>query len=232
MQSTIRFVSFRDELFALEPEDFKVLRDRGVTISRIPKDVFPILQKTLLSSVNVQYFSWPEVYEKLLEQFKSSFPKKFSFHADENWLVVRVEDPDEEDKKVYDVRYDLLSQYAARYSFRVRQQVKNKEDHVLIRLVFVFDPSIIPSFYFGTNENSTTPLKYCLQLSPNCRIRFERQKSPTGMMGFKAVFEDKVGDDWSENTSRAFNFSYLSAETCREAVNFFGHLVSIIDTHK
>ena len=235
--SKLQLVSFRKELFPVKPSDYEILRENGVTVSRIQTDILPLLQRSLLKGIKIQVFPWVDVYELLVDHFIAHLPKPtYECIHEENWILINTDSIDKPDRQKLESRISQLTHYAGRYGFRVRFEHKEKKDkgsdYTLTRIVFLADPNMIPSFYFGSGESEDSTINFEFSLSPACRIRFLKRKSPAGVQSFTTIFEDKVGDTWVENTSRSFNFNYLKESDCRQAIGFFSHLISLIHPNK
>lgn len=229
----LRLVSFKLELFPLSPDDFNLLKDRGISVSRIPRDAFSALQSTFLKGVKVEVLPWVEVFPMLLDQFQSSFdPNVFEFRQEGTNILVHVDSIDTAHIKFLDSQVEVLRKFAGRYGFRVRFETKVKKAFVLGRIRFAVDPELIPGFYFGSGETTTSATHFAFHLTASCRVTFSKKLSPVGIPAFKVGFEDLRGDTWFESFSRAFHFAYLKTEECEGAVNFFIHLMSQMPPEK
>lgn len=227
----LRLVSFKRELFPIAPEDFKLLKASGINVTRIPRDAFPILEATFLKGVKVEVLPWGQVYELMMAEFANSFdPDLYSFQSDGNKLMILLDSVDAGHVKFLNARVSTLQHYVGRYGFRIRSESKVRKDHVLTRLVFVTDPNIIPGFYFGSGETDSSETELLFHLSPSCRVKMVKNKSAAGLPSFKAVFEDKHGDLWHETLSRSFGFSYVTADDCKKAIDFFVSILSFIES--
>lgn len=230
--TVLQLVSFRKELFPLSMGDYKLLRERSVTTTRIQKDTLPILQKSLLQGLKVTVFKWVEVYDLLLQQFQDSFDDDgmFSFKAEDNWIMVHMESIDKDDRAYLEYRVKLLQKFGGRYGFKVRHDVKVRKDSILTRLTFSADPELITSSYFGEEDPSSSELVF--HLSHACRVKFVKKDGPSGVAGMTVLFEDRTGNEWSQAFARSFFFSYVEAEDCRKAIGYFANLLSMIKPDK
>ena len=230
---TLNLVSFKRELFPAQPSDFSLLKERGISVSRIPRDAFLVLQHTFLKGVHVEVTPWVDVFPLLLEQFQLSFDDSvYEFRQEGSHILVHADSVETRHIKFLESQVELLRKYAGRYGFRVRFETKVRKSSVISRLVFAVDPELIPGFYFGSGEDSKSEVDLTFHISASCRVIFIKKLSPIGVPSFNVAFEDKIGDKWHSAFSRGFNFSYLKSEECRKAVDFFAKINSLMTSSK
>lgn len=221
----LNLVRFRGEYFPLAIRDWQLLNSRSLAVARISESSLQILKKTLLKGVKISFQPWATVYEQLLERFKDSFSADFAFDNAENWMLIRSEKNSQADKEL-STRIALLVRYCGRYGFRIAYMTKNRKDYNLTRLMFVPDKEVVPALHFNEGDLVDTPVELKFNLSPSCRVRFTKRKSPSGIPSLNVVFEDRFKDTWSETFSRGFNFSEIKKSDCDAAIGFFVALAS------
>lgn len=233
VKPTLNLVSFKRELFPAQPSDFALLKESGISVSRIPRDAFLVLQHTFLRGVHIEVTPWVDVYPLLLEQFQLCFDEDvYEFRQQGSHILVHIDSTETEHIKFLESQVELLRKYAGRYGFRVRFEMKVRNSSVIARMIFAVDSELIPGFHFGSGEDSKTETALVFHISPSCRVNFVKKLSPIGIPSFNVTFEDKVGDKWHASFARGFNFSYLNAADCRKAVDFFAKINSLMDPSK
>lgn len=226
--SQLTLVVFKDRYYPLADTDFTLMREHKITVGCIPEVTLSVLRRTLLKGVKIVEVRWIEVFYQLLEQFKASFSKhdaEYRFRSEENWIIVSVDSDDKEGVQFAQEQVTVLRKYAGRYGFALRSQVKERDGSTLIRASFIRDPEIVPSHHFRTPDLEDSGLRLNLHLSQSCRLVLENRKSPIGIPTVKALFQDRLGEEWKDGFARAFELHRLSSEDMLSAIGFFSDLL-------
>jgi hypothetical protein len=226
---SLNLVFFKRFAYPLGEADFTLLRQRKVTVGKIPEMALQMLRRTLLQGVRIVELRWVEIYDQLLEQFRSSFPDDgtYAFKNEANWILVRTDTKDKAARALVSERIAVLRSYAGRYGFALRSESRERDDVLLTRATFVADPEIVPSHHFRTHDIADSGVRLNLHLSGACRLVLENKKSPIGVPTFKSTFQDRFGEEWKDGFVRAFEFHRLSTEDIEAALGFFSDLLAL-----
>ena len=231
VKATVNLVKFKGEYFPKAEEDYRLLVDHKVPVFRISESTLEILRRVLLKGVRVEIETWSIVYPALLESFKASLLAQcdakdiFSFKNEQNWLMIATDTTDENNATEYvnlGTRfYNQMAEFMGRYGIRAKIESKVRSDHVLTKIDFSPDASIVPSFYFGCKEDYNVPMEMMFNLGNSARLKFSKRLTIQGEPTFGVIFEDRFGDHWQEAFSRGFPFKLMKPQDCEAAINFF-----------
>ena len=226
---TLNLVAFRHFFYPLDDDDFALLRKRKVTVGKIPEMTLQVLQRTLLKGIRITEVRWVDIYDKLLDQFRSSFPDDgtYAFKNEENWILVRTDSKEKADRNRVAERIAVLRSYSGRYGFALRSESREKGDAMLTKALFVSDPGVVPSHHFRTPDIADLGVKLNLHLSSACRVVLENKLSPIGVSTFKASFQDRFGEDWKDGFVRAFELHRLDVDDVEAAIGFFVDILAL-----
>lgn len=237
----LSLVRFRGEYFPFSETDFRLLRERNVSVFRISESTLDILSRTLLKGVKIEQHPWSKVYSDIISSFQASLLEAsaegvFQFKQEKNWMTIMVDTSDEETKEsnlsACNRHVNQLTEYVGRYGIRAVQQEKDREGYRLVRITFNPDENIIPSFFFGCREDHNAPLFLELNLSSAARLKFQKRLNLNGEPTFAVAFEDRFGDHYAEAFTRGFPFSSLKPKDCEAAIEFFVNLHSRLTIKK
>ena len=233
---TLSLVKLQGEYFPLAEADYRLLRERNVSVFRITEDTLNILSSALLKGVKIEQHPWGKVYPKLLESFKQSLLSKatsddaFGFKEETKTIIVMTDTSNpktaDSNKNECSQAANQLAEFMGRYGIRTKTDTKQKDGYSLTRLSFSLDENIVPSFYFGCKDDYNAPLFLDFNLSPVAKLKFSKRLSLNGSPTFSVTFEDRFGDHYEESFVRGFPFKDLLVKDCEAAIEFFVNLHS------
>lgn len=216
MASNINLVNFKDYLYPVSQEDYKVMVSLGVTASRFPARSLDILKHTMLKGVKIKIFQWADVYHDILNTFVSAATEAGLRCRTDEVTTVYVIKPSAVANETADQLIGHLTHYLARYSVRVLKEAKERDQGILWRLRMKRDLEIPNGMFYSDVQPPPT----VASLDFNA-FRVHLSVEDTGGLPTLTVkAQDKIGDDWVSGTSRTFPKSKLDREHAYAMVNF------------
>jgi hypothetical protein len=226
----LTLVRVNHEFFPYNQKDFDLLLKNNVVVFRIPSASLPLLLKTSLKGVKVEYLNKVSVLQKVRMTLETSLKKaEFSFKS---------EDPEKIVIKYLRSRVDEVegllksySTYLTRYGYKTSNTYKVGETFTMVRLALVRDPSLDPSKGFSLRPSSATPIAIAptlINFSPVARMALRVEDAPAALGSskvFSVAFEDKLSDTWVEAFRRSFDLTKVKRE---EVQAFTAGLVNLM----
>lgn len=217
MTTSINLVKFKDHLYPVSPDDYKVMIASGVSAARLPVASLDILKATLLKGVKVTLHAWADAFEALHTRITEAAAVK--------GLQVKVEGPTifilQPEGSESECRHllDQITHYMSRYSLRTKKEAKTKPSGAkLWRLAFTYDLDIPNALFYSDAPKPATVATVDFQF---WRVHFAIEDI-SGVPSFVITTQDKINSEWvSSGTNRSFPLRKLSRENAYELANFF-----------
>lgn len=227
----LHLVSRSDELFPYDDAAFQQMKAAGLTVFRLPAELLPTLQHSLLSRVPLRITPFRDVYVKFMEFFidtrLSAIPNLVA-KPEQRLLYLAFDHADLE------LANPIIQEFGfvlGRYGVKVSRENRTvngsdgKPQRSLVKLTCSPDPDINPSVYFKDAIQSTDSSAR-LNLSGAAALVFNTRPSTMtpGRLALSVSFEDKFGDEWVQAFVREFSLSGLDRA---QLVGVFNYLLTV-----
>jgi hypothetical protein len=229
----LRLVRFKGEYFPADDQSFEQLKESKLTVFRIPEQILPTLQHTMLKGFSVEVLPFASVYQKILETFHrerlSNLPS-LAWKTESNLVLLAFDQKDLELANQYVMELGfVMGRYGVKVARenRVRTDSEGKPSRHNVRLECKADPDVNPSEFF---RNAIPPAEEIVRLNlTSCAsLLFSSRpsKSYPGRQSLGLAFEDHLNGEWVQAFSREFSLATLDPHQVVLVINWLIHMTN------
>lgn len=229
----LRLVRFKGENFPADSEAFSFMKEARLTVFRIPDQILPTLQHTLLKGFSVSVTPFAQVYTELLDTFYKQRLSKLSslkWKTEGNLVMLAFDQSELEKANQYIMEFGfVMGRYGVKVARenRVRTDDEGKPSRHAVRLECKADPDLNPSEFF---RDAIPPAEEVvrLNLSPCASLVFASRPSLAnpGRRSLGLAFEDHLNGEWVQAFSREFSQGALDPDQVVLVINWLIELTN------
>jgi len=226
-------VRFKGEYFPADEQSFRLMKESKLTVFRIPEQILPTLQHTLLKGFSVEVMPFAVVYKRTLESFHRERLSKLTsinWKVESNLVYLAFSQAELEEANQYIMELGFVM---GRYGVKVARENRLKTDHEgkpsrhMVRLECKADPDVNPSEFF---RNAIPPAEEVVRLNiTSCASLLFTSRPSRSNPGRNAVglaFEDHLNGEWVQAFSREFNLASVDHEQVVKVINWLIHVAN------
>lgn len=235
----LRLVLFKGEYFPANETSFKLMKEAKLTVFRIPVQILPTLEHTMLKGFSVVVDPFSLVYKQVLDTFYktrlSNLPS-LKWKTESNLILLAFDQTDLETANQYIMELGfVLGRYGVKVARenRVRSDSEGKPSRHSVRLECKADPDLNPSEFF---RNAIPPaeeiVRFNLTSCASLLFSSRPSKAHPGRSSLGLAFEDHLGGEWVQAFSREFNLSAIDPDQVNQVINWLIHVVNQSKAYK
>jgi hypothetical protein len=233
VRHSLSLIAFKGHLYPSTIEDYAYLKQRSVTVYRIPTASLGVIKKTRIPNAEITLVPFSTMWRPFVESMETQLEKFGSVRLvspREVLVVLPAKYQEAVDKYLAKVG-NFCRRYCIQTKIEKKQRIKEKTDaegnkftvkEVLVRVTMDYNEEINNSYAFVNNPDDEPYVE--LTLAQSVKLRLVRSyvgETPT----LQVLIMDKNGDKWSEASNRSGIFSKIPKIDISNTANFLMELL-------